>query len=111
MRTFNPEIEKKLTLVSIELDECMALLTELQKDECNFLVENLAQAIGSVVVAKLQVEENSKTSDQPWEPSCCFCKKPESAVGLLVLGPNVQICNECVITCSNIVEENEQANT
>lgn len=111
MRTFNPEIEKKLSLVASELDECMALLSELNKDECSFLLENIAEAIGSVVVAKLQVEENQENSDKPWEPSCCFCKKPESSVQVLVQGPNVQICNECVNSCIKVIQESAQNNT
>lgn len=35
---------------------------------------------------------------------CSFCGKDQEDVGLLVLGPNgVNICNECVKLCYNLI--------
>ena len=42
------------------------------------------------------------------EPSCSFCKKPESEVRIIT-GPEVNICNECVDLCNEILDEEELA--
>lgn len=42
------------------------------------------------------------------EPSCSFCKKPESEVRIIT-GPAVNICNECVDLCNEILGEEELA--
>lgn len=36
---------------------------------------------------------------------CSFCGKAESAVGKLIAGPGVYICNECLGLCDQIIEE------
>ena len=35
--------------------------------------------------------------------SCSFCLKPDNEVTRLVAGPGVNICNECVDLCSQII--------
>jgi hypothetical protein len=35
--------------------------------------------------------------------SCSFCNKDKEAVGKLVAGPGVYICNECVDLCNTII--------
>ncbi|MDN0093950.1 ClpX C4-type zinc finger protein [Yersinia rohdei] len=40
------------------------------------------------------------------EPSCSFCKKPESEVRIIT-GPAVNICNECVGLCNEILDGEE----
>ncbi|EMQ4303576.1 hypothetical protein WG886_004280 [Yersinia enterocolitica] len=42
------------------------------------------------------------------EPSCSFCKKPKSEVRVIT-GPGVNICNECVGLCNEILAGNELA--
>jgi len=37
---------------------------------------------------------------------CSFCGKAASAVGKLIAGPGVYICDECVGLCIEIMEEN-----
>ncbi|WP_374757593.1 ClpX C4-type zinc finger protein [Yersinia canariae] len=49
-----------------------------------------------------------KTEELPTEVLCSFCKKPESAVRLIT-GPSVNICNECVSLCNEILDEEELA--
>lgn len=40
------------------------------------------------------------------ERSCSFCKRPQSAVGQLVAGPDgVSICDDCVALCQEILRE------
>ncbi len=39
------------------------------------------------------------------EPVCSFCGKTSSEVRKIIVGPNVYICNECVETCMNLIEE------
>lgn len=36
---------------------------------------------------------------------CSFCGKPRSEVARLIAGPTVYICNECVVLCGQILEE------
>lgn len=37
---------------------------------------------------------------------CSFCGKPETYVNVMVAGPAVYICNECVDVCIHAIEEN-----
>ena len=39
------------------------------------------------------------------EPVCSFCGKTSSEVRKIIVGPNVYICNECIETCMNLIEE------
>jgi len=42
--------------------------------------------------------------------TCSFCGKNQNEVGKLIAGPSVQICNECVRTCDEILtQENVEA--
>jgi len=42
------------------------------------------------------------------EPHCSFCGKSQSAVEKLIVGPGVNICNECVELCNEILNEDEE---
>ena len=37
------------------------------------------------------------------EPCCSFCRKSPEQVDLLIAGPRVFICNECVDICNQII--------
>jgi hypothetical protein len=39
------------------------------------------------------------------EPGCSFCGRPKSAVRASVAGPNVLICNKCVLLCHKVLTE------
>ena len=39
------------------------------------------------------------------EPICSFCGKGESEVYKLILGPNANICDECIEACDELIEE------
>ena len=39
------------------------------------------------------------------EPICSFCGKGESEVYKLILGPNANICDECIDACDELIEE------
>ncbi len=41
------------------------------------------------------------------ELHCSFCGKPRSMVNRLIMGPEVNICDECVRNCASILEEAE----
>ena len=36
---------------------------------------------------------------------CSFCGKSQEAVGRIIAGPGVYICDECIKVCNNILEE------
>jgi len=36
--------------------------------------------------------------------TCSFCSRPNNAVGALVAGPGVFICDECVSLCAQVIE-------
>ncbi len=43
------------------------------------------------------------------EPRCSFCDKPQSQVRQLVTGPNgVNICDECIELCANMISKEEK---
>jgi ATP-dependent Clp protease ATP-binding subunit ClpX len=44
-------------------------------------------------------------SDEPVLASCSFCKKNNRQVQKLVAGPGVYICNECLVLCDHLLEE------
>lgn len=49
-----------------------------------------------------------KVEELPPEVTCSFCKKPESEVRIIT-GPAVNICNECVDLCNEILDGEELA--
>ncbi|MDA5482845.1 hypothetical protein PGS49_19665 [Yersinia intermedia] len=49
-----------------------------------------------------------KVEELPVGVTCSFCKKPESEVRIIT-GPEVNICNECVGLCNEILDEEELA--
>ena len=36
--------------------------------------------------------------------TCSFCSKSKDEVNRLILGPSIQICNECVATCDTLLQ-------
>src|SRR3990167_6883384 len=46
---------------------------------------------------------HSKKIERPL--SCSFCGKSQKTVGMLIAGPVVYICNECVDLCVDIIDE------
>ena len=38
-------------------------------------------------------------------PYCSFCGKSKNEVQVLIAGPSVHICNECITACQKIIEE------
>ena len=49
------------------------------------------------------------TSDK--KISCSFCGKSQEEVKKLIAGPNVYICNECVVLCKDILVEDDKIDT
>ena len=43
--------------------------------------------------------------DDKKEPSCSFCGKAKFEVERLIAGPGVYICNECIESCHELIEE------
>ena len=43
--------------------------------------------------------------------SCSFCGKSQEEVKKLIAGPNVYICNECVVLCKDILVEEDKIDT
>ena len=50
----------------------------------------------------MEAELASKT----YKARCSFCRKEQGAVGMLITGPGVYICNECVGLCAAIIANN-----
>jgi hypothetical protein len=52
-----------------------------------------------------------KTSEQHDEPGlrCSFCNKTQNDVRKLIAGPTVNICDECVQTCVDIMADDAEA--
>ncbi|WP_455234314.1 ClpX C4-type zinc finger protein [Thiogranum longum] len=44
-----------------------------------------------------------KPSGEP--PHCSFCGKSRNRVKVLVAGPSVYICDECVSTCQYVIDK------
>jgi ATP-dependent protease Clp ATPase subunit len=42
------------------------------------------------------------------EAQCSFCGQPQNSVKRLIQGPNVQICNECIDICNEIIADDQQ---
>jgi len=42
------------------------------------------------------------------EPRCSFCGRSQSQVEKIIKGPSVQICNECVKLCNEVLGEEQQ---
>jgi hypothetical protein len=64
-------------------------------------VKNMIRAIGGQA-AEPYVPDNSRT---PGLPYCSFCGKDQSEVSVLVEGPSIFICDECVEKAGEIVRE------
>ncbi len=37
--------------------------------------------------------------------SCSFCGKPQTLVEKIIVGPSLNICNECIVSCYDIINE------
>jgi ATP-dependent Clp protease ATP-binding subunit ClpX len=41
------------------------------------------------------------------EMHCSFCRKSQVEVAMLIAGPGVHICSECVSLCDKVIEDNK----
>ena len=49
-------------------------------------------------------------NDQQKNIKCSFCGKTQNAVGRIIAGPGVYICDECIKVCNNILEDDNYEN-
>ena len=50
----------------------------------------------------------AKGSTDKYDPfECSFCGKPETEVNRLIAGPGVFICNECILLCEQILDDED----
>lgn len=56
-------------------------------------------------IAKLEAELRSLKD----EYFCSFCAKSNHELFIIIAGPNVFICDECVSVCNEIIEERKLA--
>ncbi len=42
------------------------------------------------------------------QPTCSFCGQPQSIVGQMVIGPGVNICENCIQICTTVIAENKR---
>jgi hypothetical protein len=74
-------------------------------------LELVSKAFGldnwNILAAKIEAERPSTETLAPATPDttsyCSFCGKPQQAVEVVIAGPDVFICNECVGLCDNIL--------
>ena len=43
-----------------------------------------------------------------WQNLCSFCGKSRKEVAFLIVGPQVQICDECVGLCVDLIAKRQQ---
>jgi hypothetical protein len=73
-------------------------LIDLEEDKTLSRIEN-------------ELSSESKTEGQPEAPEkqresrCSFCGKTSKEVLKLIAGPNVNICNECIEICNEILSD------
>ena len=53
----------------------------------------------------------TSTGNSDKKISCSFCGKSQEEVKKLIAGPNVYICNECVVLCKDILVEDDKIDT
>jgi len=50
-------------------------------------------------------------SDTPdklaFKARCSFCRKPQDQVAVLIAGPGVAVCNECVALCNGVLAQQD----
>ncbi|MCI6958750.1 MAG: ATP-dependent Clp protease ATP-binding subunit ClpX [Oscillospiraceae bacterium] len=49
---------------------------------------------------------NSNGKDKDKNLRCSFCGKSQDEVERMIIGPGVNICNECITLCSSLLDEN-----
>ncbi|MXY97417.1 MAG: ATP-dependent Clp protease ATP-binding subunit ClpX, partial [Gemmatimonadetes bacterium] len=52
-----------------------------------------------------------KKRSTPRDLRCSFCNRNADEVERLITGPNVYICNECILMCNGILEEEMSRST
>jgi hypothetical protein len=78
-------------------------------------LELMAKAFGfdnwNILAAKIETEGqpvNELSAQNGSKPMCCsFCGKTQHHVTILIAGPAVSICNECIELCGNILEDRQ----
>ena len=48
---------------------------------------------------------NSNGKDKDKNLRCSFCGKSQDEVERMIIGPGVNICNECITLCSSLLDE------
>ena len=99
-------------------DALQAKAVESTHSEC---LELIAKAFGyqswNILAAKIEAVRPPGVDAPPLAPAaaqdpappkelhCSFCRKSQHAVEVLVAGPTVFICDECVALCNGIIED------
>ena len=50
-------------------------------------------------------QSKTATPDGPRGLQCSFCSKYQREVAMLIAGPEVYICDECVAICNDVIAE------
>ena len=73
--------------------------------------KELEDAMNDLRKFKKEKEETiSYEKSERNEPYCSFCGKYKGQVKLLISGPSVHICNECVRICQQLVDKHGAEN-
>lgn len=64
-------------------------------------------SVGDVLTVKIVESEiyDMPANQQVNDLQCSFCEKKQAEVSNLIAGPNNYICNECVVSCSQVIIE------
>lgn len=71
-------------------------------------LDKISRALHEVGNVIAEMEGKAPKAYQPQEPEfpyCSFCGKGKSEVGMLVEGPSVFICDECVKKAQEIIRD------
>jgi hypothetical protein len=98
----------KVKAVETTHSECLELIAKaFGYDNWNIL----AAKIDAAAPARSAERAHSSAPAEPAEPAepptlyCSFCSKSQHDVRQLIAGPGVYICDECVVLCTDFVED------
>lgn len=80
------------------LEDFQGRLADLEEDK-------VLSGIEQETASKLETKKKPKVSKKQSEVRCSFCGKLSEDVSKIIAGPNVNICNECIEICNEILAD------
>jgi len=86
----------KLDALELVLEEIRAAVREGRTSPLDVLVRFREE------LYRKKIETGRRQAEQQGLVACSFCGKSQQQVRHLIAGPDVYICNECVLLCNDI---------